>query len=274
MSTEPDEQTEPASPVEPRPEGDASPGGDSAPDDDPSSDDDAWTSSRNPEVEPKLPWFSVLVAVVAVALGMTVALQQGFRGSAVPWFVMGGVYLGLAALAAVDLHRRGLLGQRFRIRPGDTSIGIVVGLVLCAGGALAQRMLAVEGSQGAIWLGDVHRFGGNFQTNGLLIFVLFVICVCEETVWRGMVQDQLAAWRPRSAPALTAVAYAASTSPSLLLLSEGTAPNPLLVLAALGTGVVWSYARRAVPRLFPLIVSHLVFTYFMAAPLPSWIVPS
>jgi membrane protease YdiL (CAAX protease family) len=214
----------------------------------------------------------VLLAVFVAAGGMTIALQSGLRGSASSWLVMGGVYLALAAVAAHDLHRRGLLADHFRIRPGDTSIGIVVGLVLCAGGALAQRMLAVEGSQGATWLADVHRFGGNFQTNGVLIFVLFVICVAEETVWRGMVQDQLARSNARLAPALTAVAYALSTTPSLLLLS-GSSINPLLVLAALGTGVVWSYARRAVPRLFPLIVSHLVFTYFMAAPLPTWIVP-
>jgi hypothetical protein len=36
--------------------------------------------------------------------------------------------------------------------------------------------------------------------------------------------------------------------------------------------LVWSYARRIVPRLFPLMISHMVFTYFMAAPLPSWFV--
>jgi membrane protease YdiL (CAAX protease family) len=236
-------------------------------------DGEAWSSAKKPDKsDGKSPLGRAVLVVLVVAVGMTLALQPGFRASHVPWFVMCGVYLGLAAYALVDLGRRGLLADRLRIRPGDASVGIVVGLALCAAGAVAQRFLLASGADGARWLADVQGFGGDFQTNGLLIFVLFVICVCEETVWRGMVQDQLTRFHSRAAPALTALAYATSTVPSVFLLGHGK-PNPLMLLAALGCGLVWSYARRAVPRLFPLIVSHLVFTYFMAAPLPVWIVP-
>jgi hypothetical protein len=40
--------------------------------------------------------------------------------------------------------------------------------------------------------------------------------------------------------------------------------NPLLVLAALGCGLCWSFMARMFDRLPPVMVSHAVFTYFSA----------
>lgn len=213
----------------------------------------------------------VLLAVTLVALALFVALQPRWLGSRTPWLVMLGAYLGLGAFAAMDLWRRGVLVQRFTIRPGDTSIGIVLGLVLVVAGVLGQRALAVPGSAAERWLLEVYLAAGDFQTDWLSILALFAVAVCEETLWRGMVQDRLTAWRERSAPALTALCYSTASLPSVFLLSADGTGNPILLLAAFGTGLVWSYARRVVPRLFPLIVAHLVFTYFMAAPLPRWL---
>jgi membrane protease YdiL (CAAX protease family) len=217
------------------------------------------------------PMRTLLVVVIGVALGQLVALQPRWLGTRTPWLVMLGVYLGLAAWALVDLHKSGLLGERFRLRPGDTSVGILLGLGLAAAGVVGQRMLIAPDSAGERWLIEVYLAAGDFQTDGLSILLLFVLAVCEETVWRGMVQDRLARWKERSAPALTALGYAAACVPSVFLLSADGRGNPLLLLAALGSGLVWSYARRVVPRLLPLIVAHLVFTYFSAAPLPRWL---
>jgi membrane protease YdiL (CAAX protease family) len=214
----------------------------------------------------------LLLVVVTVCAAMTLSLQPGFRGGRAPWFIMTAAYAGLTLLAAFELSKRGQLVERLRIRPGDASVGIVLGLALCAGGWLGQRSLSTPGSVGEQWLGAVHGLGGSFQTDGVSIFLLFLVCAGEETVWRGMVQDELAEWRPRAAPILTTLLYALSTLPSVFLLGPGET-NPLLLLAALGAGLVWSHGRRILPRLFPLIVSHLVFTYFMAAPLPSWVLP-
>jgi uncharacterized protein len=41
-------------------------------------------------------------------------------------------------------------------------------------------------------------------------------------------------------------------------------PNPLLVMAAFGCGLVWTFLAGRFERLLPSIVAHLVFTYFSA----------
>jgi hypothetical protein len=40
--------------------------------------------------------------------------------------------------------------------------------------------------------------------------------------------------------------------------------NPLLVIAALGCGLVWSFMAARLGRLPPVILSHMTFTYFSA----------
>jgi membrane protease YdiL (CAAX protease family) len=42
-------------------------------------------------------------------------------------------------------------------------------------------------------------------------------------------------------------------------------PNPLLVIGALGCGIVWTYTALLTKRLPPVIFSHIAFTYFSAA---------
>jgi membrane protease YdiL (CAAX protease family) len=227
-------------------------------------------ANDEPSEASRPPW-AVLVVIAIIALAMTVALQPSWLGSRVPWFVMLGTYLGLAVWSLLDTYRNGLFWERFRVRAGDVSIGILLGLGLAAAGVVGQRFLAAPGSAGAKWLLEVFLAAGDFQKDPLSIVVLCVVAVCEEAVWRGMVQDQLTRWNERSAPGLTALGYGAATLPSVVLLSANGSGNPLLLLAALGAGLVLSYARRVVPRLLPLMIAHVVFTYFMAAPLPNWL---
>lgn len=218
-----------------------------------------------------LPLRSVAIVVLVVFAAMAFALQPGFSGSIAVWAIMGTAYCGLGLYAVLLLKRAGTLKDRLSFRPGDASVGIVLGLGLAGAGLVAQRLLAPDGSNGALWLLQLYEVAGDFQTNGPLIALLVLVSALEELVWRGLVQDTLTSVRPRSAPALTALAYTVSVAPSAILLTSDVAgPNPLLLFAALGCGLVWSYARIVLPRLFPVMVSHMVFTYFMAAPLPHW----
>lgn len=220
----------------------------------------------------KSPLRTLIAVTVAVGVAMSVGLLPRWHGTRVPWLVLLVVYLGLAAWALFDLRQRGLLLERFRLRPGDTSIGILLGLGLTAVGVLGLGLVAAPGSLGQDWLYGVYRAVGEYQTDGLAIAMLFAIAACEETVWRGMVQDQLSEANERTAPVLAALGYAAAALPSVFLLApDSSNTNPLLLLASLGAGLVWSFARRFLPRLLPLVISHLVFSYFMGAPLPSWI---
>jgi drug/metabolite transporter (DMT)-like permease len=64
---------------------------------------------------------------------------------------------------------------------------------------------------------------------------------------------------------LAALLYAGAHLPTLITLSDPTAgPNPLIVMAALACGIVWSFAAVILKRLPPVIFSHMAFTYFTA----------
>ena len=64
---------------------------------------------------------------------------------------------------------------------------------------------------------------------------------------------------------LAALLYAVALLPSVYLLSDPSAGlNPLVVIAALGCGIVWSFMASLGGRLAPVIISHMAFTYFSA----------
>ena len=104
-----------------------------------------------------------------------------------------------------------------------------------------------------------------YIANGIVIctFVPFV----EELTWRGLVLSALTAdLGNRRAWPIAAVAYGAAHVPTLFTLADPTVgPNPLIVFAALGCGLVWSFVASVLGRLPPVIVSHAVFSYFALA---------
>ena len=52
--------------------------------------------------------------------------------------------------------------------------------------------------------------------------------------------------------------------PAWCLADPTAGPNPLLVVAALGCGLFWSFTASILGRLPPVIISHMVFTYFVS----------
>jgi membrane protease YdiL (CAAX protease family) len=79
-----------------------------------------------------------------------------------------------------------------------------------------------------------------------------------------MVLDELTErFGSRKAWPLAALCYAFAALPTLYTLRAPLAGlNPLLVTAALGCGIVWSFLASIKGRLLPVIVAHCVFTYF------------
>jgi hypothetical protein len=56
--------------------------------------------------------------------------------------------------------------------------------------------------------------------------------------------------------------------PTIVTLSDPLAgPNPTLVFAALGCGLVWSFGAQIAGRLPPIVISHAIFSYFAFATL-------
>jgi membrane protease YdiL (CAAX protease family) len=211
--------------------------------------------------------------MLVVAAATTFALRPAVAEHWSMWVALLGSYTGLAVWSGLALHKRKLLGQRLRPRGGDLSVGILLGLLLATFGVVAQRALAPAGAPSHAWLFTIYAQVGNIQADPALLTGLAVLVIAEELVWRGFVLETIRErLGTRWAAPLSAVAYAIAHLPTAWTLSTPAAGlNPLLVLASLGCGLVWAFATLALGRLWPVIASHLVFTYFMAAPLPSWL---
>jgi membrane protease YdiL (CAAX protease family) len=134
---------------------------------------------------------------------------------------------------------------------------------------MARSYLTPAGTEQEAWLAYVYLMPGDpseLQASLLLTGMLLSVAALEEVVWRAMVLDQLMQrFGERLAWPISAVLYATSLLPTAYTLQGPAGYNPLLPLAALGCGLVWGFMGRLLGRLPPLMVSHMVFTYFAAA---------
>jgi uncharacterized protein len=202
--------------------------------------------------------------VVAVVLGAgTYAFRPAIAGTPAMWLGIGGPYLLLAGMALLRLARSQQLKPLLGFRRGDPSMGILLGLgLLCAAWLFARQWLA-PGALERAWLFSVFLLAGDpAWTPGAIALLLIV--ACEELVWRGWVQLELReALGPRRAWIACALLYALAHLPSLFTMSDPDAgKNPLILLAALGGGLCWSFLAERTGRLFPGLLAHGVFSYF------------
>jgi membrane protease YdiL (CAAX protease family) len=128
-------------------------------------------------------------------------------------------------------------------------------------------MLVPSGSERHLWFLRIYAQVGDadaVQRSLALSAVLLAIAFAEELAWRGFVlRTAEERFGSRLGWLVAALAYAVAHVPSVFSLSDPVAgPNPLLVMAALGTGLVWTFTAKMTRRLPPVIVSHLAFSYF------------
>jgi hypothetical protein len=102
--------------------------------------------------------------------------------------------------------------------------------------------------------------------------VVVVVAALEEISWRGYVypilEERLGTRRAWPA---TAFLYALAHVPTMFLLKDPFAgPNPLVVIAALGCGLVWGLVVARTGRLPVAIISHVLFTLAIAIHFPLW----
>lgn len=214
------------------------------------------------------------VAIVAVAFAL--GLRASEAGSVIPLLALGVPYAGLSIWAGARLWRDGILGDRLRPRSGDLAFGAFVATMLFLGAIVGRMVLAPHQAAREGWLMRVYLQIGNpddLQRHLLLVtFAVMVVAALEEVTWRGLVYPALEEeiGTRRAWPA-TAALYAIAHLPTMYLLRDPFAgPNPLIVLAALGCGLVWGLMVARTGRLPAAIFSHALFTWAVAVQFPLW----
>jgi len=208
-----------------------------------------------------------LLSVALITAAMAFAFRLQLAASPWFWLTLGVPYLGLAALALRKLWDEGALWDVLSPRWGDFSLGFVTGGLLLLTSWGARAVLAPAPSTRLNWLRRIYHQVGDtdaLQRSVVYTLGLLVIVICEELVWRSMVLDELTLrFGTRRAWPLCALCYGATALPTLFTLSDEKAGyNPLLLTAALGCGLVWSFLARLKGRLLPVVIAHGVFTYF------------
>jgi membrane protease YdiL (CAAX protease family) len=164
------------------------------------------------------------------------------------WRALGGTAVGLGLFVAV----LDVASVRAALRP--TRAGVVAGAVAAAAMIAATYGLYALVSREAPGLAnDTARLYARFDAGppAWRASLLVPIVVGEEIVWRGLVQGALARRLGTTATVLVAaLLYAAAHAP---------VGSSVLVLAALGCGLVWGGLRANTAGLAAPIIAHLVW---------------
>jgi membrane protease YdiL (CAAX protease family) len=208
-----------------------------------------------------------LLTTALITAAMAFAFRLELAGSPWFWVALAVPYAALAALALYKLWDEGTLVDALSPRWGDLSLGALTAAVLLLASFGARAVLAPAGSTRQAWLLRIYAQIGDsdvVQRSVLYTGLLLFIVLCEELVWRSMVLDELSErFGTRRGWPLSALFYGVTALPTLYTLRAPIAGlNPLLVTAAIGCGIVWSFLASIKGRLLPVIVAHGVFTYF------------
>lgn len=218
----------------------------------------------------------VAVATALVAAAMTIAMQPALSGSPLALVVIGGPYLLLSILGILYLRREGTLGDKLRPKSGDLTFGALVTVMLFFGAIAGRKFLAPHGSVREAWVMRVYLQIGDpeIMQQRVLAASLAIgaVAILEELAWRGLIYNLVEErFGTRRAWPVTAALYAAAHLPTVILLRDPFAgPNPLIVLAALGCGLVWGLIVARTGRLPVALFSHALFTWCIAVQFPLW----
>lgn len=208
-----------------------------------------------------------LSAFLLVTAGMAFSFRPEIAGKPLFWLGIALPYLVLTVVALRKMYADGTLIDALQPRWGDLSIGVLSATVLLGSSWAVRKLWVPPGTTRQGWLFQIYGQVGDpevIQRSILYTLLIVAIAVAEEIVWRGMVLAELSErFGTRRAWPLTAVLYGATALPTVYTLGvPGAGPNPLLFIAALGCGIVWSFVASLSGRVPPVAFSHVAFTYF------------
>ncbi len=234
---------------------------------------DVQTIAPQPGGESTTTTFGYALALTAVvSAAFHFALSPEMRAKSAPFAIIGGVYATFAVLTVLRLRRTRNLAT-LGPKGGDISVAALVAGGLWGLGYAASKLVMSAGSPREGWLVNVYLLLGNpgAPTNYGTSIALFFVGGAEELAWRGLVLDSLEGKLGALRAALvTSALWAFAHVPTIYRLGdELSGYNPLLVAAAFGCGLVWSFLRYRTGRLFPAVISHAIFSWAVVQ-FPLW----
>lgn len=210
---------------------------------------------------------------IATAIVIGFAFSPQRAGTPAMLIAIGLVYAIFTAIAVVRLRRRGDLQAIFRPSAGDLTLGAALAGLLYGAGRLTEMALAPRGSPREAWVMRLYLQLGDPEASGreMVGVAVFGIAALEEIVWRGLVMRELElAFGTRTALIASTLLFGLAHVPTMFLLGDPMAgPNPLIVLAALGCGLVWGGVYWRAKRLVPAIFTHALFSWAIVE-FPIW----
>ena len=215
-----------------------------------------------------------IVATIAVAAHF--AFDVSRAGTSSFFLIMAVPTVGIAALGLLRAKHDGILKSWLSVRSGDFSRGFAAAALLFGAAYAFTKVVAPPDSIRASWLARLYLQLGDPQVLrknvGMVVVAIIVLSVAEEIVWRGLVisllEEKIGS---RRAWVWAAVLYSVAHLPTVWALRDPVAgPNPVIVVAALGCGLVWGGMARAFERLLPGIFSHVLFDWTVIMMFRLW----
>lgn len=222
----------------------------------------------------------VLLVVVICGAANYFAFDLDRAGSVTFWIIIGLPSVLLAAVGALWMHRRGTLRAKLRLAWGDFASGLSSMLVLFGCAAAASFLLVPSGASNFSWTPGnyVARFYAQLGAPSALAAhpwslagALIGIAVADEMIWRGFVTGLLNERFGARGWLYASALYVVATLPSMWSLRDPfTGPSPVLLLAAVGGGLVWGALMRRHRRLVPGMISHALFLWCVVVVFRLW----
>jgi membrane protease YdiL (CAAX protease family) len=205
-----------------------------------------------------------VVVTLVIAGAMAFSFRDEVAGTTLFWIGLAVPHALLAAFGIYRFYQDGELLTVLRPRAGDVSIGALIAAVMLGAGWLVRNGLFGPATERAGWLLRLALQLGGAKPSPQMVLAIALIASLEELVWRGLVLHSLTeSVGSRRAWPLAALFYALAHIPTVFLLAIPVAgPNPVLLFAAAGCGLVWSFAASLMGRLPAVMISHAVFSYF------------
>ncbi|MFO0740717.1 MAG: CPBP family intramembrane glutamic endopeptidase [Labilithrix sp.] len=214
--------------------------------------------------------------VVAVAVASHLAFAESRAGTRWVFISMAIPTVVLAIIGIVRAFQDGVVKDWIAVKGGDFTRGFASAAILFGGSYVFSKYVTPPTSPQAVWLARLYDQIGDpaeLRKNvGTVVIALVIMAAAEELLWRGFVTSLLEEkFGSRRAWVYAAILYALAHLPTAWQLKGATGgPNPVVIFAALGCGLLWGFMARRFGRLLPSFFSHVLFDWTVLMMFRLW----